>query len=364
MSGPTEMERGAALPSRGEATADELREMTELSGGPGTRRERVARTMRVWQERIVHGLESLDGAGAFRRFSWDRPGGGGGRARVIEGGRVFERGGVNVSAVHGDAVPPSLARQHPGTEGKPFFATGLSMVLHPANPHVPAFHANYRYFEVGHGEQSGVWWFGGGADLTPSHPREEDVIGFHATLKALCDRHQQADHAAWKATCDDYFTVRHRGEMRGVGGIFFDELTPPGPDAGTADEHRFEADLRFVEDGLATILPAYLPSAQRHADAPWTEREKAWQLLRRGRYVEFNLVYDRGTLFGLQTSGNIEAILMSMPSEASWRFDHRPEPGSAEARALRFYQPRDWAALTPDEARARIDAEVREAAEG
>jgi coproporphyrinogen III oxidase len=210
------------------------------------------------------------------------------------------------------------------------------MVLHPVNPHVPAFHANYRYFEVGHGEESGVWWFGGGADLTPAYPREQDVIAFHTALRELCDRHEPGDYGTFKATCDDYFTVRHRDEMRGVGGIFFDVLSPPE----TAD---FETDLAFVEDGLATILPSYLPIARRRVDAAWSDDEKLWQRIRRGRYVEFNLVYDRGTLFGLQTDGNIEAILMSLPSEASWRFDHRPEPGTPEARALRFYQPRDWA---------------------
>lgn len=301
----------------------------------GSRRERVARMMSSWQERIVHALERLDGFGEFRPFVWDRPGGGGGQARVIEAGRVFERGGVNVSAVHGSAVPPSLAARHPGSAGRPFFATGLSMVLHPVNPHVPAFHANFRYFEVGHGEQSGLWWFGGGADLTPAYPREEDVTAFHGTLAALCRRHSVADHPAWKTACDDYFTVRHRGEMRGVGGIFFDQISPPG----TGD---FEAEAAFVEDGLATIVPAYLPLAQRHADDPFGEDEKRWQRLRRGRYVEFNLVYDRGTLFGLQTGGNIEAILMSMPPEASWRFDPRPEPDSPEERALSFFQPRDW----------------------
>ena len=353
----TEMDRGAAVRSTGEATVAELEEMTRLAGDTGTRRERVAQLMRVWQERIVHGLERLDGEGVFRRFSWDRPGGGGGRARVVEGGRVFERGGVNVSAVHGESVPASLAKQHPGTEGKPFFATGLSMVLHPVSPHVPAFHANYRYFEVGHGEESGVWWFGGGADLTPAYPREEDVIFFHRTLQAQCDRHPQADYATFKTTCDDYFTVRHRSEMRGVGGIFFDELSPPG-------DGDFEADLAFVEDGLATILPSFLPIAERHVASVWTPDEKHWQRLRRGRYVEFNLVYDRGTLFGLQTSGNIEAILMSMPSEAAWRFDHRPPAGSAEARALRFYQPRDWAALTPEEARGQLEAELAGGAPG
>jgi coproporphyrinogen III oxidase len=345
------MARGPQAPSAGEASEAELQEMTRLSGAPGTRRERVAHLMRAWQERIVHGLERLDGEGVFERFSWDRPGGGGGRARVIEGGRVFERGGVNVSAVHGRAVPPSLAKQHPGTEGRPFFATGLSMVLHPVNPHVPAFHANYRYFEVGHGEESGVWWFGGGADLTPAYPREADVIAFHGALKALCERHDQADYGVMKATCDDYFSVRHRGEMRGVGGIFFDELSPPG-------QGDFEADLAFAEDGLATILPAYLPVAEPYVDTPYGEAETTWQRIRRGRYVEFNLVYDRGTLFGLQTGGNIEAILMSMPSEASWRFDHRPGPGSPEERALRFYQPRDWAGADPAEVAAAIDREV------
>ena len=351
MSHDVTMAHGPARASTGEATEAELQEMTVLADAPGTRRDRVARTMRAWQERIVHGLEQLDGRGVFERFSWDRPGGGGGRARVIEGGGVFERGGVNVSAVHGAAVPPSLAKQHPGTEGRPFFATGLSMVLHPVNPHVPAFHANYRYFEVGHGEESGVWWFGGGADLTPAYPHEADVIAFHTVLRDLCERHAQADYAGWKATCDDYFTVRHRGEMRGVGGIFFDELAAPG----SGD---FDADLAFTDDGLATILPAYLPVAERHVNDPWSEEEKLWQRIRRGRYVEFNLVYDRGTLFGLQTGGNIEAILMSMPSEASWRFDHRPASGTPEARALRFYQPRTWAGKDADEVAAQIDAEL------
>ncbi|MDZ7799220.1 MAG: oxygen-dependent coproporphyrinogen oxidase [Trueperaceae bacterium] len=333
-----------------EADAEALADVARLAGAPGTRRERVARTMRTWQERIVSALEAEDG-GTFRPYAWDRPGGGGGRARVIEGGAAFERGGVNMSAVHGAEVPPSLAAQHPGTEGRPFFATGLSMVLHPTNPHVCAFHANYRYFEVGRGEDSGVWWFGGGADATPSHPREADVVQFHQALKAQCDRHPQADHAVMKRTCDDYFTIRHRGEMRGVGGIFFDELSPPG--AGD-----FAADLAFVEDGLATVLEAYLPLVRRRASAPWGAREKDWQRLRRGRYVEFNLVYDRGTLFGLQTRGNVEAILMSMPPEASWRFDARPAAGTEEARALRFYQPRDWAALTPEAARDEIEREL------
>ena len=325
-------------------------DVTRLAAAPGSRRERVARIMRGKQEAIVSAFEALDGAGRFRPHDWDRPGGGGGRARVIEGGRVFERGGVNFSAVHGDRVPPSLARQHPGTEGLPFFATGVSIVLHPVNPHVPAFHANYRYFEVGHGEESGVWWFGGGADLTPSHPREEDVIGFHRALHAQCEAFPQADYEEMKRVCDDYFAVRHRAEMRGVGGIFFDQLSPSG-------QGDFESDLAFVRHGLDAVVPAYGDIVERRREEAWSPSEKDWQLLRRGRYVEFNLVYDRGTTFGLQTRGNVEAILMSMPPLASWRFDHRPEPGSREARALRFFHPRDWASLSPDEARRAIDEE-------
>ncbi|MEX2501738.1 MAG: oxygen-dependent coproporphyrinogen oxidase [Trueperaceae bacterium] len=343
------MQRRAPRPSPGEASDLQIADVDALADAPGSRRERVARTMRRAQERIVHALERLDGTGVFAEAAWNRPGGGGGRARVLEGGAVIERGGVNVSAVHGDAVPASLARQHPGTEGKPFFATGLSMVLHPRNPYVPAFHANYRYFEIGHGEASGVWWFGGGADLTPSHPNEGDVIAFHRTLRAMAGRHPQARYDDWKATCDDYFTVRHRGEMRGVGGIFFDELSPPG-------EGDFAADLAMVEDGLATIPTAWIPLAEGARERTYGEREKAWQRLRRGRYVEFNLVYDRGTLFGLQTRGNEEAILMSMPPEASWRFDHHPAPGTPESRALAFYRPHPWAESSEADARARDHA--------
>ena len=335
--------------------------------GITARQARVLDTMTAAQERLIAGFEGLEalaadeavaagGAGAahtapggaeatpkaFGDHVWHRDGGGGGRARVIEDGVVFERGGVNVSAVRGDEVPPSLAKVHPGTNGRPWFATGVSMVLHPRNPHVPAFHANFRYFEVGGAADDGdgepaAWWFGGGADLTPAYPVAEDVRAFHGALAAWCGRHPQADYPAWKAACDAYFTVRHRGEMRGVGGVFFDELTSP-----TDPGRTFEADLACIEDGIATLLPAYLPLAERHRRDPYGEGERRWQALRRGRYVEFNLVYDRGTLFGLQTGGHIEAILMSMPPLAGWAFDHRPEPGSPEAAALAFYQPRDW----------------------
>ncbi len=340
------------------------------------RRARVLATMHAAQTTLVDAFEAIeataatealvarDAAGAgdgdpvrFAEHVWTRPNGGGGRARVIEEGRVFERGGVNVSAVLGARVPPSLAAEHPGTEGRPFFATGVSMVLHPRNPFVPAFHANFRYFEVGGGTDVGgaadhgsvddatpyAWWFGGGSDLTPAYPVEDEVRAFHAELASWCARHDQADYPTWKATCDDYFTVRHRGEMRGVGGVFFDELTSP-----EAPDHDFEADLACVRDGVATLLPSYLPMVDAHRGDPYGERERAWQALRRGRYVEFNLVYDRGTTFGLQTGGNIEAILMSMPPQAGWRFDHHPEPGTPEAAALGFYQPHDWDVGPPE----------------
>lgn len=305
------------------------------------RKDRVTHLMQASQAKLVAAFEALDGKATFKPHTWERPGGGGGTARVLEGGRVFERAGVNASAVYGDAVPPSLAKQHPGIEGKPFFATGLSLVLHPRNPYVPAFHANYRYFEVpsptspSPSQGEGVWWFGGGADLTPPYPFEEDVIHFHQTLKALCDRHPQADYRQLKEACDRYFFIRHRQEMRGVGGIFFDELSPVG-------QGDWEKDFRFVQDGIATILPSYLPIVEKRKDAPYGERQREWQLYRRGRYVEFNLIYDRGTLFGLQTQGNSEAILMSLPPYARWEFGYRPATGSAEAAALAYYQPRDW----------------------
>lgn len=316
-----------------------------------SRRERVVTVMRAGQSALIGGFERIDGGGRFRERAWQRPGGGGGSARVLEGGRVFERAGVNMSVVHGDRVPDSLARQHPAAGGKPYFATGVSLVLHPVNPFVPAFHANFRYFEAGaEDDPAALWWFGGGADMTPSYPFAEDAVHFHTTLQALCARHPgAADYATWKATCDDYFSIPHRHEMRGVGGIFFDEISPP-------EQGDFDAELGFVEDGLGSLLESYLPIVRRRMEAAYGERERSWQLYRRGRYVEFNLVYDRGTVFGLQTRGNIEAILMSMPPLARWQFDYQPEPGSPEAAALAFFQPRDWAGL---EARALRSGEPR-----
>ncbi len=304
-----------------------------------SRRKRVVELFRVGQARLIVAFEALDSTAKFGLHPWERSGGGGGTARVLEGGEVLERAGINFSAVHGDTVPPSLAASHPGSEGRPYFASGLSMVFHPRNPYAPAFHANYRYFEVGDEDESDIWWFGGGADMTPNYPFAEDVVHFHRTLKAQCDRHPVGDYTTLKKTCDDYFYIKHRQEMRGVGGIFFDELSPVG-------QNDFETDFAFAQDGVQTLSELYLPILKRHKDTVYGERERRWQLLRRGRYAEFNLVYDRGTTFGLQTGGNIEAILMSLPPYAHWAFDVQSEVGSPEAEMLGFLQPRDWASET------------------
>ena len=294
-------------------------------------RDRVYDLMKIGQANLIKAFETLEPQARFTPYSWERPGGGGGTAMALSEGEVFEKAGINVSAVFGDKVPASLAKQHPETQGKPYFATGLSMVIHPRNPYVPAFHANYRYFEVG---EHDTWWFGGGADMTPNYLFEEDILYFHQTLKEQCERHPQANYQTMKETCDAYFYIKHRNEMRGVGGIFFDELSVPG-------QGNWEADFAFVKDGLEVIAMAYLPIVKKRKDLPYREQEKQWQLYRRGRYVEFNLVYDRGTLFGLQTQGNIEAILMSMPPYAHWAFNYRPKAGTAEAKMLEYLQPRD-----------------------
>ncbi len=289
-------------------------------------KERVIELMRAGQTRLCNAFEVLDGAAQFNTKTWERLGGGGGTARVMSEGAAFEKAGINTSAVHGEQTPPALWQAHPNTQGQPYFATGLSMVFHPRNPYVPAFHANFRYFESG-----ADGWFGGGMDLTPSYGFSEDAQHFHQTLKDYCTRHG-ADYTALKKTCDEYFYLKHRKEMRGVGGIFFDEI------ALGSFEHTFE----FVCDGIETLVQAYAPLVHRRKDTPYGERERQWQLYRRGRYVEFNLVYDRGTVFGLQTDGNIEAILMSLPPLARWEFDLTPELGSPEAETLALLQPRSW----------------------
>jgi coproporphyrinogen III oxidase len=304
------------------------------------RREQVYEVMRRIQAELIGAFEAVEGegagaaglpAGGFLAAPWQRPGGGGGTARVLTEGAVFERAGVNVSAVHGAEVPPSVWQDRPGTRGHAYFATGVSMVLHPRNPYAPTFHANMRYFEAGDD-----WWFGGGMDMTPSYGFDEDARHFHMALKGYCERHGLVEYQSVKEWCDRYFYLPHRKEMRGIGGIFFDNLQLEG-----ADGHARA--LAFVGEAAATIQAAYLPVVRRRMAAPYGDRERQWQLYRRGRYVEFNLAYDRGTRFGLQTDGNIEAILMSLPPLARWEFQYAPEPGGPEAAMTRFLTPHDWA---------------------
>jgi coproporphyrinogen III oxidase len=277
------------------------------------------------QDRICGGLEQADGWGHFREDAWERPGGGGGRSRLLTDGGVFEKAGVNFSLVHG-AVPEALAREWGG--GGEFQATGISLVLHPRNPFVPTVHANFRFLT--HGER---WWFGGGADLTPYYPFREDVIHFHRTWKRVCEAHAPTiDYAQLKNWCDEYFHLKHRDEPRGVGGIFFDNLT--------GDLDRLFA---FVRDAGDAFLGSYLPIVERRRHIAYSTRERFWQEYRRGRYVEFNLLYDRGTVFGLKTGGRTESILMSLPPAVRFVYDYQPTPGSREAELYEFLKPRDWA---------------------
>jgi coproporphyrinogen III oxidase len=276
------------------------------------------------QTRICDGLEAEDGTGMFRNDRWQRAGGGGGLTRVLVDGAVFEKAGVNTSTVHGE-LKPDFAATLPG-DGLAFFASGVSLVLHPKSPRVPTVHANFRCLRRG-----SALWFGGGADLTPYYPEREDVEHFHRTWKTVCDRHDPSHYARFKKWCDDYFYLPHRGETRGVGGIFFDQLQ--------ADRAR---DFAFVRDAGDAFLEAYLPIMRRRKLDGWSERERQFQLLRRGRYVEFNLLYDRGTVFGLKTDGRTESILMSLPPLVRWEYDAQFDPDSREADLVNWLRPRDW----------------------
>jgi len=288
--------------------------------------ERTTAFFRSLQDRLCSALEELDGSGRFQQDSWPREGGGGGRTRVMVEGNVFEKAGVNFSEVFGD-MPAELAAQTPG-EGREFTATGISLVLHPRSPMVPTVHANFRYLTKGAKD-----WFGGGADLTPYYPYLEDVVHFHKTWKRVCSRHgPPIDYGRFKSWCDEYFFLHHRGEARGVGGIFFDYL-----------EGDREQLLAFVQDCGQAFLDAYLPIARCRMPEPYDERQRRFQEFRRGRYVEFNLIHDRGTLFGLKTGGRVESILMSLPPAVRWLYDYHPEPGSREAELYEFLKPREWA---------------------
>lgn len=286
----------------------------------------VTAYFRSQQDCICAGLERLDGSARFHEDEWRRPGGGGGRTRVIREGAVFEKGGVNFSDVHGE-FSEELAKQMPG-QGRSFQATGISLVLHPKNPMVPTVHANFRYLTKG----DSTWWFGGGADLTPYYPYLEDVRHFHRVWKTVCNQHAPTiDYQRCKQDCDSYFFLPHRQEARGVGGIFFDYL-----------QGDFNQLFAFVRKAGDAFLDAYVPIAERRKDEPYGDRERRWQQVRRGRYVEFNLLYDRGTVFGLKTGGRIESILMSLPPTVRWEYDFHPEPGSREAELLEYLKPRDW----------------------
>ena len=285
------------------------------------------------QQRIVAALESLDG-GSFGADAWDRPEGGGGLTRVIEGGALFERGGVAFSHVQGKALPPSASASRPELAGRGFEAMGVSLVLHPRNPYCPTVHMNMRCFAAIAEAREPVWWFGGGMDLTPYYPFEEDARHFHAECRHALAPFGADLHPRFKKWCDEYFFLKHRNETRGVGGIFFDDFSAGGFDAAFAL-------ARSVGD---RFLTAYVPIVERRRATAYGERERAFQAYRRGRYVEFNLVFDRGTLFGLQSGGRTESILMSMPPQAAWRYDWKPEPGSPEEKLYTdFLRPRDWA---------------------
>ncbi|HND25538.1 MAG TPA: oxygen-dependent coproporphyrinogen oxidase [Rhodocyclaceae bacterium] len=288
------------------------------------------------QARIVAGLEAHDGR-PFLTDTWTRPAGGGGITRLIEEGDFFERGGCNFSHVMGEGLPPSATAARPELAGRRYEAMGVSLVLHPRNPYAPTVHMNVRFFIASADGKDDVWWFGGGMDLTPYYPFEEDVRHFHATCKAAVLPWGEAEYQRLKDWCDRYFFLKHRNEPRGVGGLFFDDL---GADGHTDFDSAF-ALTRSVGDAF---LPAYLPLAQRRRDTPYGERERDFQAYRRGRYVEFNLVFDRGTLFGLQSGGRTESILMSMPPIVKWRYDWHPEAGSAEEKLYtEFLVAREWA---------------------
>ncbi|HEX9399053.1 MAG TPA: oxygen-dependent coproporphyrinogen oxidase [Anaeromyxobacter sp.] len=286
----------------------------------------LTRALAALQARVCAALEEADGGATFSTDRWDRPGGGGGVARVLQDGPVLEKAGVNLSDVQGE-VPAGLAAKLPG-DGPEFLAAGLSIVVHPRSPLVPTAHANVRFLARG-----GEAWFGGGADLTPYYLYEEDCAHFHGVLRDVCEGHLPGSHAGWKRAADAYFFLPHRAEHRGVGGIFFDGLR------GDLDRA-----LGLARALPAAFLDAYLPIVARRRDLPWGAEERRWQEIRRGRYVEFNLVHDRGTLFGLETRGRTESVLMSLPPTVRWPYDHRPAPGSREAALLEVLRaPRDWA---------------------
>lgn len=295
--------------------------------------DRVREFLLQLQNDLCNSAQQLETRGAFSRDAWEREEGGGGISRILEDGEVFERAGVGFSDVRGTRLPPSASQRRPELAGLPFRAMGVSVVIHPRNPYAPTSHANLRFFAAGDEDADGAWWFGGGFDLTPYYGFKEDARDWHQHASAACDALGEGAYPRYKKWCDEYFYLPHRQEARGIGGIFFDDLNEPD----------FSRCFGFLQEVGQRYRQAYFPIVERRKDTPHGERERQFQLYRRGRYVEFNLVYDRGTLFGLQSRGRTESILMSMPPEVRWRYDWRPEAGSPEASLYEDYlPPRDW----------------------
>lgn len=316
-------------------------DLRELRGRPSDMKTKMELLILETQAQVCQALAQVDGGARFSVDRWERKEGGGGISCVLQDGHVFEKAGVSVSVVHGN-LSEEAAKQMRSRgkilktkDGKlPFSAMGVSSVIHPKNPHAPTIHFNYRYFEVEEADGNKLWWFGGGCDLTPTYLNQEDAVHFHRTLKEACDQHGPDLYPKFKKWCDDYFFIVHRGERRGIGGIFFDDLDSPSK----------EEVFRFVQSCAQAVVPSYIPLVKKHCDDSFTPQEKLWQQLRRGRYVEFNLVYDRGTKFGLFTPGSrIESILMSLPLTARWEYMHSPPENSKEAEILEVLRhPRDW----------------------
>lgn len=299
-------------------------------------KEQVKAFLLALQDQICQALADVDGGASFKEETWERAEGGGGRSRVLTQGTVFEQAGVNFSHVFGDKMPGSATAHRPELAGRGFEAMGVSLVIHPLNPHVPTSHANVRFFISEKAGEAPVWWFGGGFDLTPFYPVETDVVHWHQVAKQCCDVFGAEVYPKYKTWCDEYFYLKHRQETRGVGGLFFDDL----------NEWGFAQSFAFMRSVGESYTKAYVPIVQARKDTSFTEAQRQFQLYRRGRYVEFNLVFDRGTLFGLQSGGRTESILMSMPPLVRWEYGYQPESGSAEANLYeRYLRPQDWLGL-------------------
>ncbi|MBA6253525.1 MULTISPECIES: oxygen-dependent coproporphyrinogen oxidase [unclassified Colwellia] len=296
--------------------------------------ETVIEFLKSLQDNICSALEAADGSGQFVEDNWIRAEGGGGRTRVLTDGTVIEQGGVNFSEVSGDKLPPSASAHRPELAGRTWRACGVSLVIHPKNPYIPTSHANVRFFIAEKEGEEPVWWFGGGFDLTPFYPIKEDVVHWHQTAKSLCQPFGENVYNEHKKWCDEYFYLKHRDETRGVGGLFFDDL----------NQWDFDTCLNYIKAVGQGFVDAYVPIIEKRKHIEFSEQQRQFQLYRRGRYVEFNLVFDRGTLFGLQSGGRTESILMSMPPLARWEYNYQPDPTSQEAELAQYLVPQDWLA--------------------